>query len=424
MKCARHVRGARGGPWHFVFQASSSSRRAAGSSRTLGRRRDRRGGHPIGVAPLTLGGEPRLVRRRVGRRSPGATSILASGRLARPARPALSAAARVRGDHRVGPGVPSSPERRCAMRPFARRRGPRDVRDGRRAERRADRGAVDSAGARGDAATCAGEPAVGGRRPRVLTRRADGGGGTPALARDRRATIRWRPLVRRMPFSRTVGGRSAEIVTRLGTIGEETGASRERAGVDRLLHFPSTKRSFVPAPTHVARTTPEPVCRARVSRTRALRRIRNGRYERSVTMRTSRPSGVKQTRVSRASPPRRPRARASLGSNFTAGGGKSLEGQSALRRLWRPRRAQRGDLRCVTSMAAKIAGYIKLAIEAGKAAPRPPIGPALGAKVRSRRPSRRREARTTSDRPGRGTGCRVALPGATRVDRAARTRRR
>ena len=36
----------------------------------------------------------------------------------------------------------------------------------------------------------------------------------------------------------------------------------------------------------------------------------------------------------------------------------------------------------MTSMAAKIAGYIKLAIEAGKANPAPPIGPALGAKVR------------------------------------------
>ena len=33
-------------------------------------------------------------------------------------------------------------------------------------------------------------------------------------------------------------------------------------------------------------------------------------------------------------------------------------------------------------MAAKVAGYIKLAIEAGKANPAPPIGPALGAKVR------------------------------------------
>jgi len=41
----------------------------------------------------------------------------------------------------------------------------------------------------------------------------------------------------------------------------------------------------------------------------------------------------------------------------------------------------RGQRR-VTTMAAKVAGYIKLAIEAGKANPAPPIGPALGAKVR------------------------------------------
>ena len=34
-------------------------------------------------------------------------------------------------------------------------------------------------------------------------------------------------------------------------------------------------------------------------------------------------------------------------------------------------------------MAAKVAAYIKLAIEAGKANPAPPIGPALGSKVRS-----------------------------------------
>jgi large subunit ribosomal protein L11 len=34
--------------------------------------------------------------------------------------------------------------------------------------------------------------------------------------------------------------------------------------------------------------------------------------------------------------------------------------------------------------STKVAGYIKLAIEAGKANPAPPIGPALGAKVRSR----------------------------------------
>jgi hypothetical protein len=43
--------------------------------------------------------------------------------------------------------------------------------------------------------------------------------------------------------------------------------------------------------------------------------------------------------------------------------------------------SNRGQRR-VTTMAAKVAGYIKLAIEAGKANPAPPIGPALGAKVR------------------------------------------
>jgi len=51
---------------------------------------------------------------------------------------------------------------------------------------------------------------------------------------------------------------------------------------------------------------------------------------------------------------------------------------------------KRGDVACGAGargrvvMAAKVAGYIKLAIEAGKASPAPPIGPALGAKVRAR----------------------------------------
>jgi len=50
---------------------------------------------------------------------------------------------------------------------------------------------------------------------------------------------------------------------------------------------------------------------------------------------------------------------------------------------------KRGDVACGAGargrvvMAAKVAGYIKLAIEAGKASPAPPIGPALGAKVRA-----------------------------------------
>ncbi|KAG7670604.1 putative 50S ribosomal protein L11 [Nannochloris sp. 'desiccata'] len=36
--------------------------------------------------------------------------------------------------------------------------------------------------------------------------------------------------------------------------------------------------------------------------------------------------------------------------------------------------------RKVTAMAAKVSGYIKLALAAGKANPAPPVGPALGAK--------------------------------------------
>ena len=99
----------------------------------------------------------------------------------------------------------------------------------------------------------------------------------------------------------------------------------------------------------------------------------------SVTMAGLAPVGVKQQRARRvaAAAP----ARAHLGSAFTAGGGKSLEGQRLSVAVAPAARARRGS-RCVTSMAAKIAGYIKLAIEAGKANPAPPIGPALGAKVR------------------------------------------
>ena len=99
----------------------------------------------------------------------------------------------------------------------------------------------------------------------------------------------------------------------------------------------------------------------------------------SVTMAGLAPVGVKQQRARRvaAAAP----ARAHLGSAFTSGGGKSLEGQRLSVAVAPAARARRGS-RCVTSMAAKIAGYIKLAIEAGKANPAPPIGPALGAKVR------------------------------------------
>lgn len=39
-----------------------------------------------------------------------------------------------------------------------------------------------------------------------------------------------------------------------------------------------------------------------------------------------------------------------------------------------------GPCRQVTMMASKVSGYIKLALEAGKANPSPPVGPALGSK--------------------------------------------
>ena len=58
--------------------------------------------------------------------------------------------------------------------------------------------------------------------------------------------------------------------------------------------------------------------------------------------------------------------------SFTAGSGASFMGQGL--------RMQTAHQRNVTTMAAKVAGYIKLAIPAGKANPSPPIGPALGAK--------------------------------------------
>lgn len=59
--------------------------------------------------------------------------------------------------------------------------------------------------------------------------------------------------------------------------------------------------------------------------------------------------------------------------SFTAGSAPSFMGQGL-----RTQNAQAS--RNVTVMAAKVAGYIKLAIPAGKANPSPPIGPALGAK--------------------------------------------
>ena len=65
----------------------------------------------------------------------------------------------------------------------------------------------------------------------------------------------------------------------------------------------------------------------------------------------------------------------------------------------------------MTSMAAKIAGYIKLAIEAGKANPAPPIGPALGSKVRFYAFFPLTHAVKRGERNAGRDGRRVTLPG-------------
>ena len=68
---------------------------------------------------------------------------------------------------------------------------------------------------------------------------------------------------------------------------------------------------------------------------------------------------------------------------FSRGTSASFSGDSvSCARLTQKMNGSNRGQRRVTTMAAKVAGYIKLAIEAGKANPAPPIGPALGAKVR------------------------------------------
>lgn len=68
---------------------------------------------------------------------------------------------------------------------------------------------------------------------------------------------------------------------------------------------------------------------------------------------------------------------------FSRGTSASFSGESvSCARLTQKMNGSNRGQRRVTTMAAKVAGYIKLAIEAGKANPAPPIGPALGAKVR------------------------------------------
>ena len=126
------------------------------------------------------------------------------------------------------------------------------------------------------------------------------------------------------------------------------------------------------------------------------------------------PVGVKQTRVSRASRSAMP-VKASLGSNFTAGGRVDFNGQQLS--LGVAPGSRKAGSRCVTSMAAKVAGYIKLAIEAGKANPAPPIGPALGAKVRCPDRHIARTAKTSDAVPSRGENASRRTPPADATPR-------
>ncbi|KAL4519285.1 hypothetical protein Ndes2526A_g00378 [Nannochloris sp. 'desiccata'] len=76
-------------------------------------------------------------------------------------------------------------------------------------------------------------------------------------------------------------------------------------------------------------------------------------------------------RVQQCSAPQRP----AFGKNFMKGTSTRFTGQS----LQMEAGSMTGS-RKVTAMAAKVSGYIKLALAAGKANPAPPVGPALGAK--------------------------------------------
>eukprot|EP00873_Tetraselmis_striata_P015060 jgi/Tetstr1/435324/TSEL_024243.t1 len=70
-------------------------------------------------------------------------------------------------------------------------------------------------------------------------------------------------------------------------------------------------------------------------------------------------------------------ARVALGSSFTTGSAARIGGAP----LVASRRSTAGATatRQVTTMAAKVARVIKIALPAGKANPAPPVGPALGA---------------------------------------------
>ncbi|CAL6288711.1 unnamed protein product [Bathycoccus prasinos] len=86
---------------------------------------------------------------------------------------------------------------------------------------------------------------------------------------------------------------------------------------------------------------------------------------------------------------------------FSRGTSASFSGESvSCARLTQKMNGSNRGQRRVTTMAAKVAGYIKLAIEAGKANPAPPIGPALGAKGVNIMAFCKEYNARTSDQPG------------------------
>ena len=91
-------------------------------------------------------------------------------------------------------------------------------------------------------------------------------------------------------------------------------------------------------------------------------------------------------RAPAANPTRGARSNARVARTPALGDARSVFTTSAVfaNAVERPRDVRAHGARRPTVMAAKVAGYIKLAIEAGKASPAPPIGPALGAKVRAK----------------------------------------
>mmetsp|Transcript_10952 Transcript_10952/g.31033 ORF Transcript_10952/g.31033 Transcript_10952/m.31033 type:complete len:213 (-) Transcript_10952:627-1265(-) len=112
----------------------------------------------------------------------------------------------------------------------------------------------------------------------------------------------------------------------------------------------------------------------------------------SASPRTAPTRGTKST-------PAKCATHASVSSRaFSRGTSASFSGESvACARL---QTSSRRGQRRVTTMAAKVQGYIKLAIEAGKANPAPPIGPALGAQGVNIMAFCKEYNAKTSDQPG------------------------